>query len=78
MVSESGSIDFGKPRHNEGLRSVQKQLEPEEAKALKKLRRRWLKASHQLHVDELLARYEWQRRFPQLREMVDWVQDLRL
>jgi transposase len=62
---------------DEVLRSVQKQLEPEEAKALKKLRRRWLKSPNQLNVDELIARYEWRRRFPQLREMVDWVQDLR-
>ena len=63
---------------DEVLRSVQKQLAPEEAKALKKLRRRWLKSANQLNVDELIARYEWRRRFPQLREMIDWVQDLRL
>jgi transposase len=63
---------------DEVLRSVQKQLHAEEAKALKKLRRRWLKSANQLHVDELIARYEWRRRFPQLREMIDWVQDLRL
>ena len=60
------------------LRSVQKHLETEEAKALKKLRRRWLKSANQLNVDELIARYEWRRRFPQLREMIDWVQDLRM
>jgi transposase len=63
---------------DEVLRSVQKQLHAEAAKALKKLRRRWLKSANQLHVDELIARYEWRRRFPQLREMIDWVQDLRL
>jgi transposase len=63
---------------DEVLRSVQKQLDPEEAKVLKKLRRRWLKSANQLHVDELIARYEWRRRFPQLREVIDWVQDLRL
>src|SRR5918999_5612750 len=63
---------------DEVLRSVQQQLEPEESKALKKLRRRWLKSPNQLNVDELIARYEWRRRFPQLREMVDWVQDLRM
>jgi transposase len=51
---------------DEVLRSVQKQLAPEEAKALKKLRRRWLKSANQLNVDELIARYEWRRRFPQL------------
>jgi len=59
------------------LRSVQKQLDPDEAKALKKLRRRWLKSADQLDVDELIARYEWRRRFPALRETLDWVQNLR-
>jgi len=63
---------------DEVLRSVQKQLDPEDAKALKKLRRRWLTSANQLNVDELIARYEWRRRFPQLREMINWVQDLRL
>jgi transposase len=62
---------------DEVLRSVQKQLGQEEAKALKKLRKRWLKSADQLHVDELIARYEWRRRFPALRETIDWVQDLR-
>ena len=59
------------------LRSVQKQLDHEEAKELKKLRKRWLKSADQLQVDELIARYEWRRRFPALRETIDWVQDLR-
>jgi transposase len=59
------------------LRSVQKQLEPEEAKELKKLRKRWLKLPNQLEVDELIARAEGRRRFPELREVIDWVQDLR-
>jgi len=63
---------------DEVLRSVQKQLDPEEAKAMKKLRRRWLKSANQLGVDELIARCEWRRRFPQLREVIDWVQDLRM
>jgi transposase len=63
---------------DEVLRSVQKQLDLEEAKELKKLRRRWLKSANQLNVDEWIARYEWRRRFPQLRQMIDWVQDLRL
>jgi transposase len=58
------------------LRSVQKQLEPDEAKELKKLRRRWLKSANQLGVDELIARADWRRRFPELREVIDWVQDL--
>jgi transposase len=62
---------------DEVLRAVHKQLAPEEAKALKKLRKRWLKSANQLNVDELIARYEWRRRFPALREVIDWVQDLR-
>ena len=28
-------------------------------------------------MDELIARYEWRRRFPELREVIDWVQNLR-
>src|ERR671910_687054 len=59
------------------LRSVQKQLDREEAKELKKLRRRWLKSANQLDVDEWIARADWRRRFPELREVIDWVQDLR-
>ena len=59
------------------LRSVSQQLEAEEAKALKKLRKRWLQSANQLNVDALIARYEWRRRFPELRETIDWVQDLR-
>ena len=59
------------------LRSIKTQLEPEEAKELKKLRKRWLKLPNQLEVDELIARADWRRRFPELREVIDWVQDLR-
>jgi transposase len=59
------------------LRSVSQQLEAEEAKALKKLRKRWLQSANQLNVDELIARYEWRRRFPEWRETIAWVQDLR-
>ena len=59
------------------LRSVKNQLNPDEAKELKKLRKRWLKSADQLDVDELIARYDWRRRFPELRETLDWVQDLR-
>ena len=59
------------------LRSVQKQRDPEEAKDLKKLRKRWLQSANQLNVDELIARDEWRRRFPELREVMDWVQNLR-
>src|SRR5438128_9063410 len=63
---------------DEVLRSVQKQRDAEEAKALKKLRKRWLKSANQLDVDALIARYEWRRRFPELREVIDWVQNLRM
>ncbi len=59
------------------VRSVQTQLGPDEAKELKKLRKRWLKSPNQLDVDELVARADWRRRFPELREVIDWVQDLR-
>jgi transposase len=59
------------------LRSVSKSLDAEEAKALKQLRKRWLKSANQLDVDELIARYEWRRRFPELREVIDWVQTVR-
>jgi len=41
---------------------VQKRLDAEEAKALKKLRKRWRKSAHQLDVDEWIAREEWRRR----------------
>jgi transposase len=59
------------------LRSVQKQLHSHEAKELKKLRKRWRKLPNQLEVDEVMARADWRRRFPELREVIDWVQDLR-
>src|SRR5262249_55240286 len=49
----------------------------DEAKELKKLRKRWLKLPNQLEVDALIARADWRQRFPQLREVIDWVQDLR-
>jgi transposase len=57
------------------LRSVHKQLAPEEAKDLKKLRKRWLKSAHQRHVDAWIARDEWRRRFPEVREVIAWVQN---
>ena len=59
------------------LRSIKRQLEPEEAKELKKLRKRWLKLPNQLEVDALIARADWRRRFPELRAVIDWVQELR-
>ena len=63
---------------DEVLRSVQKRRDAEEAKALKKLRKHWLKSANQLDVDEWIARYEWRRRFPEWREVLDWVQNLRM
>ena len=57
--------------------SVKNQRAKDEAKALKKLRKRWLQSADQLNGAEWLARYEWQRRFPALREPIAWVQDLR-
>ena len=59
------------------LSAVKKQLDTDEAQELKKLRKRWLKSSDQRNVDEIIARYDWQRRFPALRETLAWVQDLR-
>jgi transposase len=59
------------------LRSGQKRRGPEEAKDLKKLRKRWLKSANQLDVDEWIARDEWRRRFPERRETIDWGQDVR-
>ncbi len=63
---------------DEVLRSGQKRLDAEEAKALKKRRKRWLKSVNQLEVDAWIARDEWRRRFPELREVLDWVQNLRM
>ena len=59
------------------LRSVHTQRDPEEAKDLKKLRKRWLKSANQLNVDEWITRDAWRRRFPELREVMDWVQNVR-
>jgi len=47
------------------LRAVKNPLDPDEAKELKKLRKRWLKSSDQLNVDEIIARDDWCRRFPE-------------
>jgi transposase len=62
---------------DEVLRSVQRQRDREAAKALKKLRKRWLKSADQRNVDEFIARDEWRQRFPELRQTIDWVQALR-
>ena len=55
---------------DEVLRAIQKQLDEDEAKAFKKLRKRWLKSKDQLDVEEWLARHEWRHRFPKLRVYV--------
>src|SRR5205085_10517107 len=62
---------------DEASRSVQKQLDQEEAKDLKKLRKRWLKSAAHLNVEDLLARYACRRRFRASRATIDWMQDLR-
>jgi transposase len=59
------------------VRAVKNQRDTDEAKALKQLRKRWLKSSEQLNVDEIIARYDWGRRFPELRETLHGVQGLR-
>ena len=62
---------------DEVRRAVPKQLAPADAKALKKLRKRWLKSAAQRTGDALIARDEWRQRFPPWRATIDWVQDLR-
>ena len=62
---------------DEVIRAVQHQLDADEAKVFKKLRKRWLQWKDQLDVEQWLERYEWCRRFPHLREMLNWVQELR-
>jgi len=47
------------------LRSVKNQRNQDEAQERKKLRKRWLKSADQRDVDELIARYDWRRRFPE-------------
>src|SRR5437899_1600759 len=64
-------------RYGLSERTVQQQRDQAAAKDLKKLRKRWLQSADQLHVDELLARDEWRRRFPEWRATLDWVQDVR-
>ena len=59
------------------LRSLKPQLEPEEAKERKKLRKRWLQLPNQREVEELRARADWRWRFPALRAVIDGVQGLR-
>ena len=59
------------------LRSIKTPREPEEAKELNTLRQRWRKLPQQLAVDEWRARADWRRRFPELRAVMDWVQDWR-
>jgi len=59
------------------LGSAKKQLDKDAANALQTLRTRWLKSADQLDVDELIARDEWRRRFPELRATLDWGQNVR-
>lgn len=59
------------------LRSVAKKLDKDEAKELKKMRRRWLKSADKLEVEEFVQRATWLVRFPELREVLDWIQQLR-
>jgi transposase len=59
------------------VRSGQKQRAPEEAKDLKTLRTRGLKSANQRTVDAWSARDAWRRRFPEWREVLDWVQNVR-
>jgi len=58
-------------------RVMQKQLSPEEAKQLKKMRRLWLKPARDLTLEQWLARLTWLERFPQFKEILQWVQELR-
>jgi len=58
-------------------RSVPKQRDQDDAKALKKRRERWLKSADQRNVDALIARDAWRRRLPQWRATIDWGQGLR-
>src|SRR2546422_9936974 len=62
---------------DEVLRSVQRPLDPEEAKALKKLRKRWLKSADQLNGDALIARDGGRSGFPRVRKTVDCGVDVR-
>lgn len=47
------------------LRSGSQQRDAEEAKSLKKLRKRGRKSANQRDGDALIARYAWRRRFPE-------------
>lgn len=62
----------------EGARALRKGLDKEEeAKRLKKLRKLWLTPWQELELPVFWERLEWLRRFPQMQEAIDWVQDLR-
>jgi transposase len=61
----------------EGARALRKELDKEEAKRMKKLRKLWLKPWQQLDFSLLMDRLEWLRRFPQMQQAINWVQDLR-
>ena len=49
---------------DEVLRLGHKPLDPEEANARKKLRKRWWTSADPLQVDAWIARDEWRWRFP--------------
>lgn len=61
----------------EGRRTLQKPLRPEEAKQLKKMRRLWLKPARDLTIEQWLARLTWLERFAPFHEVLPWVQELR-
>jgi transposase len=60
-----------------GARALRKELSKEEAKRMKKLRKLWLRPWQQLDFSVVLERMDWLRRFPQMSEAIEWVQDLR-
>jgi transposase len=58
-------------------RSVPKPRDHDDAKALKKRRKRWLQSAAQRNVDAWIARDAWRRRWPQWRATIDGGQGLR-
>ena len=41
------------------------------------MRHLWLQPAKTLNLDVLIERIEWLRRFPELQEIIDWIQELR-
>ena len=58
------------------LRSIKNSLSRGSQRA-QKASQTLAEVANQLDVDELIARADWRRRFPELREVIDWGQDLR-